>query len=285
MSDALALSINQLPVNSLTTYIDRVFRVPLLTLEEEQSLTNDFYKTGSLEAARKLVVSHLRFVVKIAKGYVGYGLPEADLIQEGNIGLMKAVKRFDPTVGVRLVTFAVHWIKSEIHDYVIRNWRIVKVATTKAQRKLFFNLKKFSKQNQWLTKAEATDIASELGVPTRDVLEMEKRLLLADAAFDPLPADSEQEFNPSQALPDMRTAADPLATLEAENWAHFSKAALAKALQTLSPREIDIIKCRQIAEPKVPLKTLAEKYNISMERVRQLENQILAKLRKSLSDL
>ncbi|HMD75347.1 MAG TPA: RNA polymerase factor sigma-32, partial [Steroidobacteraceae bacterium] len=221
MGTALVAKPNSLvfagPVGSLDSYIDRVSQIPVLSREEEVALAIRFRSEGDLEAARELVLSHLRFVVHIARGYLGYGLPMGDLVQEGNVGLMKAVKRFDPAVGVRLVSFAVHWIRAEIHEYVLRNWRLVKVATTKSQRKLFFNLRKMKKNLTWLSEAETQAVARDLGVEVRDVREMEQRMSARDMSFDPAPdADEEESYSPAMYLP--ASNADPAIEVERDEW-------------------------------------------------------------------
>ena len=224
------------PVGSLEAYIDRVSRIAVLTREEELELARQLQLGGDLDAARQLVLSHLRFVVHIARGYGGYGLPMGDLIQEGNIGLMKAVKRFDPGVGVRLVSFAVHWIRAEIHEYVLRNWRLVKIATTKAQRKLFFNLRRFKKNLGWLTESETRAIAADLGVTTAEVTDMEQRLSSRDLSFDPAPDTDEEDgaYSPSAYLP--HPEADPSVAVEREQWDEDTADRLAQAMETLDER-------------------------------------------------
>ena len=231
-----------------------------------------------LEAARQLVLSHLRFVVHIARGYIGYGLPMGDLVQEGNVGLMKAVKRFDPDVGVRLVSFAVHWIRAEIHEYVLRNWRLVKIATTKAQRKLFFNLRRLKKNLAWLTDAETRAVAQDLGVSPAEVTEMEKRLAARDLSFDPLPdSDDEDSYSPAVYL---RAAdADPSALVEREEWEDTTADRLGVALEGLDARSRDILKSRWMSGEKATLHELAERYGVSAERIRQLEANAIKKLR------
>lgn len=268
-----------LPIGSLDAYIAQVNQFPLLTLEEEQSLAQEFRDNSNLEAARRLVLAHLRFVVRIARGYSGYGLPQADLIQEGNIGLMKAVKRFDPTMGVRLVSFAVHWIKAEMHEFILRNWRIVKVATTKAQRKLFFNLRSATKKLMWFSNAEATQIATELNVDVHEVRKMEQRLNARDEAFDIVPNDDD-EFVPSHYLED---PCDPSRELEANEWSNNREHYLQQALLNLAPRLREILQLRWLAEQKATLMELADKYNVSAERVRQLEKMAMAKLKAALA--
>ena len=231
------------PVGSLDAYIDRVSQIPVLSKEEEVALAIKFRSEGDLDSARQLVLSHLRFVVHIARGYLGYGLPMGDLVQEGNVGLMKAVKRFNPDVGVRLVSFAVHWIRAEIHEYVLRNWRLVKVATTKSQRKLFFNLRKMKKNLAWLTEAETNAVAKDLGVEASDVREMEQRLSARDMSFDPAPeSDEEDTYSPAMYLP--ATNADPATVVEREEWEEDSSDRLSAALERLDQRSRDILKRR-----------------------------------------
>src|SRR5471030_3017770 len=220
------------PVGSLDAYIDRVSQIPVLSKENEVALATRFRNEADLDAARQLVLSHLRFVVHIARGYLGYGLPMGDLVQEGNVGLMKAVKRFDPGVGVRLVSFAVHWIRAEIHEYVLRNWRLVKVATTKSQRKLFFNLRRMKKNLTWLTEAETNAVAKDLGVEAKDVREMEQRLSARDMSFDPTPeSDEDDTYSPAMYLP--ASNADPAALVEREEWDEDSSQRLEMALEKL----------------------------------------------------
>ena len=254
----------------------------MLTAEEEKELAERLYYHEDIEAAKKLVLSHLRFVIHVARGYSGYGLPQADLIQEGNIGLMKAVKRFNPEVGVRLVSFAVHWIKAEIHEYVLRNWRIVKVATTKAQRKLFFNLRKTKQRLGWFNENEVDMVANELGVSPQDVVEMESRMTGADVTFD-LPTDDHDEENYAPALYLEDKSSNFAAELENENYEAQATDRLAVALDNLDARSQDIIKARWLDETKATLQDLAAKYNISAERVRQLETNALKKLKTAIS--
>ena len=271
-----------MPVGSVESYLQTINKVPMLTADEERALTIHLYETNDLEAARKLVLSHLRFVARVAKGYMGYGLALADLIQEGNLGLMKAVKRFDPAVGVRLVTFAVHWIKAEIHEYIIRNWRIVKVATTKAQRKLFFNLRSQKKRLGWFSKAEVEAVAADLGVKPAEVLEMESRLNAHDAAFD-APADVDDEsaaFAPAHYLEDHTQ--DPATLLETENTSTTQSDHLQLALAQLDERSRDIVSSRWLADSKTTLHDLAARYNISAERIRQLEANAMKKLKTAM---
>ena len=270
------------PQGSLEAYIRAANEYPMLTAEEEKELAERLYYHEDIEAAKKLVLSHLRFVIHVARGYSGYGLPQADLIQEGNIGLMKAVKRFNPEVGVRLVSFAVHWIKAEIHEYVLRNWRIVKVATTKAQRKLFFNLRKTKQRLGWFNENEVDMVANELGVSPQDVVEMESRMTGADVTFD-LPTDDhdEETYVPSLYLEDK--SSNFAAELENENYEAQATDRLAVALDNLDARSQDIIKARWLDETKATLQDLAAKYNISAERVRQLETNALKKLKTAIS--
>jgi RNA polymerase sigma-32 factor len=266
------------PVGSLDAYIDRVSQIPVLSKEDEVALAVRFRSEADLEAARQLVLSHLRFVVHIARGYLGYGLPMGDLVQEGNVGLMKAVKRFDPTVGVRLVSFAVHWIRAEIHEYVLRNWRLVKVATTKSQRKLFFNLRKMKKNLAWLSEAETAAVARDLGVDVADVREMEQRLSARDMSFDPTPdSDEEETYSPAMYLP--ASHADPAIEVEDEEWEEDSTERLSIALEKLDERSRSILKRRWMTEDKATLHELADEYGISAERVRQVESNAINKLK------
>lgn len=269
------------PADGLQAYMRQVNAEPLLTAEEEVALAKRFREEGDLLAAQRLVLSHLRYVVRIAKMYSGYGLQIADLIQEGSIGLMKAVKRFDPDMKVRLVSFAVHWIKSEIHEYVIRNWRIVKVATTKSQRKLFFKLRQAKQRLGWFSQQEVNDVAKDLGVSAKDVLEMESRLNAHDAAFEVDEDEEGSNGSPALYLAAPQTADPAHAVLEG-NWEEQAQLALHTALQTLDPRTLDIVSKRWLVEPKASLKELAEEYGISIERVRQLENVGLQKLRQAV---
>ena len=266
------------PVGSLDSYIDRVSQIPVLSKEDESALAVRFRSEADLDAARQLVLSHLRFVVHIARGYLGYGLPMGDLVQEGNVGLMKAVKRFDPTVGVRLVSFAVHWIRAEIHEYVLRNWRLVKVATTKSQRKLFFNLRKMKKNLAWLSEAETAAVARDLGVDVADVREMEQRLSARDMSFDPTPeSDEEETYSPAMYLP--ASNADPAIEVENEEWEEDSTERLSMALEKLDERSRSILKRRWMTEDKATLHELADEYGISAERVRQVESNAINKLK------
>jgi RNA polymerase sigma-32 factor len=266
------------PVGSLDSYIDRVSQIPVLSKEDEIALAVRFRSEADLDAARHLVLSHLRFVVHIARGYLGYGLPMGDLVQEGNVGLMKAVKRFDPTVGVRLVSFAVHWIRAEIHEYVLRNWRLVKVATTKSQRKLFFNLRKMKKNLAWLSEAETAAVARDLGVDVADVREMEQRLSARDMSFDPTPeSDEEETYSPAMYLP--ASNADPAIEVENDEWEEDSTERLSIALEKLDERSRSILKRRWMTDNKATLHELADEYGISAERVRQVETNAINKLK------
>jgi RNA polymerase sigma-32 factor len=272
------------PVGSLDSYIERVSRIPVLSREEELDLARRLRNDEDLDAARQLVLSHLRFVVHIARGYSGYGLPVGDLIQEGNVGLMKAVKRFDPDVGVRLVSFAVHWIRAEIHEYVLRNWRLVKIATTKSQRKLFFNLRKLKKNLGWLNDAETKAIARDLGVTTAEVTDMEQRLSSRDLSFDPAPdADDEDGvYSPSAYLP--HPESDPSVAVEREQWDEDTSERLSNALETLDERSQHILRSRWMQDEKSTLHELADKYGVSAERIRQIEANAIKKLRGLVAD-
>jgi len=270
------------PVGSLDAYIQAVGSIPVLSKEAEQSLANRFRDEEDLQAARELVMAHLRFVVHIAKGYTGYGLPIADLIQEGNVGLMKAVKRFDPSFDVRLVSFAVHWIRAEIHEYVLRNWRIVKVATTKAQRKLFFNLRKSKKSLAWLSHAETKAVANDLGVSAKEVTEMERRLSARDAIFDPVPDSRDDDFSYSPAAYLRSENADPATLVEDTDWHDDATSRMADALETLDDRSRDILESRWLAEKKQTLHQLADRYGVSAERIRQVEANAIKKLRSAM---
>jgi RNA polymerase sigma-32 factor len=267
------------PIGSFDAYLDRVSRIPVLSREEERQLAERLHRDGDVDAARQLVMSHLRFVVHVARGYAGYGLPLPDLVQEGNVGLMKAVKRFDPTVGVRLVSFAVHWIRAEIHEYVLRNWRLVKVATTKAQRKLFFNLRKLKKNLAWLTPEETRAVAADLGVDPREVAEMEQRLAARDLAFDPSPdSDEDESYSPAAYLP--APDANPADVIEAQEWDSTTTRRLTAAVAQLDPRSREILRRRWMQDgEKATLHELAGEYGISAERIRQLEANAIRKLR------
>ena len=268
---------------SLETYIQSVGNIPMLTVEEERDLATRLQKYDDLDAAQRLVLAHLRFVVHVARGYNGYGLPIADLIQEGNVGLMKAVKRFDPTVGVRLVSFAVHWIRAEMHEYILRNWRIVKVATTKAQRKLFFNLRSAKKRLGWFTREEVNAVAKDLGVKPETVLEMESRLSGHDASFDGYADDSDEDnFHATPAAYLQDTSMEPAGLLEADDLKEHNNAQLHDAIQSLDARSQDILARRWLTEDKVTLQELANEYDVSAERIRQLEKNAMNKVKKVL---
>lgn len=269
------------PQGNLDSYIRIANQYPILSAEQEKELAERYYYDEDLEAAKQLILSHMRFVIHIARGYLGYGLPLADLIQEGNIGLMKAVKRFDPNVGVRLVSFAVHWVKAEIHEYVLKNWRIVKVATTKAQRKLFFNLRKNKHRLAWFNEDEIQKVADDLGVSPQEVREMESRMTGQDLGFDlPVGEDDSEAYTPSMYLED--NSSNFADELEDEEQMGEATAQLAYALSTLDERSQDIIKTRWLDENKATLQELADKYNISAERVRQLENAALKKIKDAV---
>jgi RNA polymerase sigma-32 factor len=268
------------PIGSLDAYFDAIGRIPVLSREAESALATRYHDENDVEAARQLVLSHLRFVVHIARGYMGYGLPMGDLVQEGNVGLMKAVKRFDPAVGVRLVSFAVHWIRAEINEYVLRNWRLVKVATTKAQRKLFFNLRKYKRNLGWLTAEETRAVAQDLGVSTSEVTEMERRLASRDLSFDPASdADEEDDtWSPSAYLP--APDADPALAVERAEWDEDVSERVAAAMAQLDDRSQAILRARWMGESKATLHDLAEQYGVSAERIRQVEANAIKKLRK-----
>ncbi|AME02266.1 RNA polymerase factor sigma-32 [Moraxella osloensis] len=268
------------PGVNLGAYINAVHQIPILTAEQEEELAHRYADEGDVEAARLLVMSHLRFVIHIARSYSGYGLPQGDLIQEGNVGLMKAVKRFDPNKGVRLVSFAVHWIKAEIHEFVIRNWRIVKVATTKAHRKLFFNLRSLKKTNNQLTLEEAEAIAKDLNVTVKQVLEMESRLTSYDASFEAQSDDEDEgRYAPQYFLED---AADPADMVEDADWEENNNSALMEAMEDLDDRSRDIVQQRWLNEQKATLHELAAEYNISAERVRQIEKNAMDKIKEAM---
>lgn len=283
MSTALANPSHDLvlagPIGSLDAYFERVSLIPVLSREEEVALAQKFRSSEDLVAARQLVLSHLRFVVHIARSYSGYGLPLGDLVQEGNVGLMKAVKRFDPNLGVRLVSFAVHWIRAEIHEYVLRNWRLVKVATTKTQRKLFFNLRRYKKNLGWLSAAETNAVAQDLGVSVQDVTEMEKRLSSRDMSFDPVPDSDDEDgtYSPAAYLP--HPDADPAIQFEREQFDDDSTERLIKAMAQLDERSQRILRTRWMTDAKTTLHELAEEYGVSTERIRQIEANAIKKLR------
>lgn len=279
----MPLSLSAPGVN-LGAYMSTVNQIPILTAEQEKELADRYFYDQDLDAAKMLVMSHLRFVVHIARSYAGYGLPQGDLIQEGNLGLMKAVKRFDPNMGVRLVSFAVHWIKAEIHEYVIRNWRIVKIATTKAQRKLFFNLRSLKKSSKKLTLDEAKSIALDLNVTPEQVLEMEGRLTAYDAAFDAQGDDDDENttyVSPALYLEDNRY--DPARLIEEEDYEEQSTSALHNAMDQLDDRSRNILQRRWLDDDKSTLHELAAEYNVSAERIRQLEKNAMDKIKVAMS--
>ncbi|MDM8559695.1 RNA polymerase sigma factor RpoH [Candidatus Parabeggiatoa sp. HSG14] len=284
MSYALTLNTKRATSGSSTdTYARAIKSIPMLTVEEERKLAERLHQNDDFEAARILVISHLRFVMHIAYSYRGYGLSQSDLIQEGNIGLMKAVKRFDPSVGVRLVSFAVHWIRAEIHEYILRNWRIVKVATTKSQRKLFFNLRSAKKRLGWLTQAEVENVAEDLGVTAKDVREMEIRLNSYDVAFDG-PSDTDEETEmmvPANYLEDDRY--NPATIIEQNEWKMYGQGQLYNALEKLDTRSQDILQKRWLGEEKTTLQELANQYKVSAERIRQIESNAMKKLKKNMA--
>lgn len=287
MAQALQVTDQNLPSvqDGLQKYLQRVSQIPLLTEAEERSLALRFHEQGDLEAAQQLVISNLRFVASIARGYMGYGLAFGDLVQEGTIGLMKAVKRFDPNMGVRLVAFAVHWIKAEMHEYIIRNWRIVKVATTKAQRKLFFNLRgKKNKLATWFTQEEVDSVAKDLGVSAKDVVEMEARLSMHDAAYDMPSAESDQGETYTVAPAQYLTApnADPFDVVSQNNEDGYQQDELQSALSKLDARSLDILKERYLKDKKTSLKVLAQKYQVSLERIRQIEKAAIKTLKDEI---
>lgn len=277
------LTLPALAAGSEEAYLQQIRSIPILSAEEEQDLARKFFYEQDLEAARKLVISHLRFVVHIAKGFKGYGLALNDLVQEGNIGLMKAVKRFNPELGVRLISFAVHWIKSEIHDYVIKNWRIVKVATTKAQRKLFFNLRKAKKRLGWMNQEEVVTIANDLGVKPETVLEMESRLAGNDIGFDAPTNDNDDQpaHAPANYLEDHST--DPAILVESAETSSNSIADLSSAIKNLDERSQDIVKRRWLDEDKATLHELAAQHGVSAERIRQLEKNAMKKIKSFIT--
>ncbi|MBD8163825.1 RNA polymerase sigma factor RpoH [Erwinia persicina] len=271
------------PLGNLDAYIRAANAWPMLTAEEEKALAEQLHYQGDLEAAKTLILSHLRFVVHVARNYSGYGLPQADLIQEGNIGLMKAVRRFNPEVGVRLVSFAVHWIKAEIHEYVLRNWRIVKVATTKAQRKLFFNLRKTKQRLGWFNQDEVEMVARELGVSSKDVLEMESRMAAQDMTFDPTPDDEGEGRSMAPMLYLQDKSSDFANGIEEDNWDDHAAEKLSDAMQGLDERSQHIIRARWLDDDnKTTLQELADQYGVSAERVRQLEKNAMKKLRLAI---
>lgn len=285
MSKELALAQHNLSVGSLGSYLHWINTIPMLTAEEEHELATNLRENNDLESARKLIMSHLRLVAKIARGYDGYGLQQADLIQEGNIGLMKAVKRFDPNVGVRLVSFAIHWIRAEIHEFVLRNWRIVKIATTKAQRKLFFNLRKAAKKRGWFSEDEVNTVAEQLNVSAKDVRQMEQRLNAYDASFDVLATDDDGDggsgnFAPAQYLEDHSSNIEH--NYADSEFSHQQTTGLHHALANLDDRSRDILEQRWLSEDKLTLHDLAAKYEVSAERIRQLEKNAMNKIKTAL---
>jgi len=272
------------PGKDIESYLSSVHAIPILTKEQEQELALKLYEEDDLDAARQLVIHHLRFVVHIARSYQGYGLPLGDIIQEGNVGLMKAVDKYDPHRGVKLVSFAVHWIKAEIHEYILKNWRLVKIATTKAQRKLFFNLRGKKKSLEWLTKEEAESIASDLNVDVKDVLHMENRLSSNDSSFDaPVQTGNDEEvMSPSQYLEDKRY--DPEIIVANEQAEQVNRSELVEALKMLDDRSKDILQRRYLSDQKATLHDLADEYEVSAERIRQIENTALKKLKSLMVD-
>ena len=282
MSKSLQPVDQMVPGANLPAYVQAVSAIPVLSPERERELAEDLYYNDNLEAARELVMSHLRFVVHIARSYSGYGLAEADLVQEGNVGLMKAVKRFDPEKGVRLVSFAVHWIKAEMHEYILRNWRIVKVATTKAQRKLFFNLRSAKKSLSWLSAEEAQAVADDLGVDVKEVHRMEGRLSSRDLAYDAPESDDDDAWQAPQYFLEDHSA-DPALEVEAGDWQQNSEQQLYLALDGLDDRSRDILAQRWLSEDKATLHDLAARYGVSAERIRQLEQNAMKKLRASIA--
>ena len=272
------------PGKDIESYLSSVHAIPILTKEQEQELALKLYEEDDLDAARQLVIHHLRFVVHIARSYQGYGLPLGDIIQEGNVGLMKAVDKYDPHRGVKLVSFAVHWIKAEIHEYILKNWRLVKIATTKAQRKLFFNLRGKKKNLEWLTKEEAESIASDLNVDVKDVLHMENRLSSNDSSFDaPVQTGNDEEvMSPSQYIEDKRY--DPEVIVANEQAEQVNRSELVEALKMLDDRSKDILQRRYLSDQKATLHDLADEYEVSAERIRQIENTALKKLKSLMVD-
>jgi RNA polymerase sigma-32 factor len=271
-----------MPTGSMESYVSAAFQLPMLSQKEEHDLAVRWQQNKDLEAARQLVMSHLRFVVRIARQYAGYGLPQPDLIQEGTVGLMKAVRRFDPEVGVRLASFAVHWIKAEIHEFILRNWRIVKIATTKAQRKLFFNLRSSKKRLGWFSEQEIRDVASDLGVKPEEVRSMEARLNNYDMAFDAGESGSDDEHvAPVSYLPDMRM--EPESIVEAEDTERDENERLYAAMQELDERSQEILRRRWLSEKKATLHELADEYGVSAERIRQIEKAAMNKLQEKIA--
>ncbi|MEE9328467.1 MAG: RNA polymerase sigma factor RpoH [Cocleimonas sp.] len=286
MTNTLTIQNTTMPVlsGSLESYIQSVREIPVLEKSAEQALAVKLRENDDLEAARQLIMHNLRFVIKVARGYSGYGLPLADLVQEGNVGLMKAVKRFDPAVNVRLVSFAVHWIRAEIHEFILKNWKIVKVATTKAQRKLFFNLRSKKKRLAWMNQAEVNDIANDLGVTGKDVLEMEKRMSGQDIGFDLSSAndDDDSTYSPNQYL--QSDVIDPSEHTESSDWESHTKGLFKNAMSTLDERSKDILASRWLTDKKATLQDLAKKYNVSAERIRQIESNAIDKLKIAVAE-
>ncbi|OGT90523.1 MAG: RNA polymerase factor sigma-32 [Gammaproteobacteria bacterium RIFOXYA12_FULL_61_12] len=282
MTRELSFSTAMVPTGSIDAYISASYQLPMLSPEEERDFALRLRDQGDLVAARALVLSHLRFVVRIARGYSGYGLALNDLIQEGTVGLMKAVRRFDPDQGVRLVSFAVHWIRAEIHEFILRNWRIVKVATTKAQRKLFFNLRSAKKRLGWFDQEEVAEVAKELGVKPAEVMEMESRLSGQDIAYDTPDSDDEDALGttPSAYLRDTRM--EPLAMLERQDSEEYRLSRLHSALECLDPRSHAILQARWLTDDKRTLHELADEYGVSAERIRQIEKNAMEKIRQRM---
>ncbi|MCV6589195.1 MAG: RNA polymerase sigma factor RpoH [Marinobacterium sp.] len=283
MSKSLQVIENLSPGRNLDAYVASVSAIPVLSVEEERTLAERLFYQDDLEAARQLVMAHLRFVVHVAKSYSGYGLPLGDLVQEGNVGLMKAVKRFDPSVGVRLVSFAVHWIKAEMHEFILRNWRIVKVATTKAQRKMFFNLRSKKKGLGWMNDEEVNAIASDLNVEPAVVREMEGRMASSDTAFDAPAGDDEERSWSAPALTLEDHSADPALQVENADWEQDEQQRLVAAMETLDERSRDILVQRWLREEKATLHQLAATYGVSAERIRQLEKSAMNKVKKAMT--
>ena len=286
MSNTLTIQNTAMPVlsGSLESYMQSVHEIPVLAKEDEQALAVKLRQNDDMDAARQLIMHNLRFVIKVARGYSGYGLPLADLVQEGNIGLMKAVKRFDPAVNVRLVSFAVHWIRAEIHEFILKNWKIVKVATTKSQRKLFFNLRSKKKRLAWMNEKEVNDIASDLGVSSKDVMEMEKRMTGQDIGFDLSSSDKDDDdsnYHPSQYL--QSDTLDPSEAAESEDWDNHTQKLFNSALETLDDRSKDIMVSRWLTDKKATLQDLAARYDVSAERIRQIESNAIAKLKMAVA--
>ncbi len=282
MSTSLIPLFNPTPGADLASYVNTVSAYPVLDAEREKDLAHRFYDEDDLDAARELIMSHLRFVVYLARTYRGYGLPEADLIQEGNVGLLKAVKKFDPNRGVRLVSFAVHWIRAEIHEFIIRNWRIVKIATTKAQRKLFFKLRNKKAHSGWLTQKETQSIAADLEVRPEDVTLMEGRLASNDTSFEPYDTDDEESSYSSPADMLVDDAPSVLDVMEEQEWSENRKAQLYTAIQSLDERSQAILHSRWLSEPKATLHDLADQFNVSAERIRQIESSAMSKIREHM---